>query len=79
MDFPFLDKLAERRRFGMRPGLDTIRALMERLGCAAAYNLDGGHSAVMTLRGEIVNSPSKAGGRDISDILYLTESETEAP
>lgn len=59
--------------------LEGCAALMERLGCTAAYNLDGGHSAVMTLRGEIVNSPSKAGGRDISDILYLTEPETEAP
>jgi len=27
-----LQKLAERRRFGMRPGLETIRALLERLG-----------------------------------------------
>lgn len=58
--------------------LEECAALMERLGCRAAYNLDGGHSAVMTLYGEIVNSPSKEGGRDISDILYLTKEKTES-
>ena len=28
----YLQQLAGRRRFGMKPGLDTIRALLERLG-----------------------------------------------
>ncbi|HNX35817.1 MAG TPA: folylpolyglutamate synthase/dihydrofolate synthase family protein [Kiritimatiellia bacterium] len=28
----YLQQLADRRRFGMKPGLDTIRALLERLG-----------------------------------------------
>lgn len=28
----FLQRLADRRRFGMKPGLDTIRALLQRLG-----------------------------------------------
>ena len=32
MDFPFLDKLAARRRFGMRPGLQTTKALLEKIG-----------------------------------------------
>jgi dihydrofolate synthase/folylpolyglutamate synthase len=29
---PFLQRLADRHRFGMRPGLDTIQALLDRLG-----------------------------------------------
>ncbi|MDR2848972.1 MAG: bifunctional folylpolyglutamate synthase/dihydrofolate synthase, partial [Verrucomicrobiota bacterium] len=29
---PFLQRLADRRRFGMKPGLDTIRRLLDRLG-----------------------------------------------
>ena len=29
---PFLENLASRNRFGMRPGLDTMRAVLERLG-----------------------------------------------
>ncbi len=52
--------------------LDELSALFERLGCKRAYNLDGGHSAVMTYRNEIYSSPSKQGGRDISDIVYLS-------
>jgi exopolysaccharide biosynthesis protein len=51
--------------------LVDLAALMESLGCKRAYNLDGGHSAVMTYQGQIYSSPSKAGGRDISDIIYL--------
>ena len=60
-------------RQALSPGLTLAEcaSLMESLGCRAAYNLDGGHSAVMTWRGDVVNVPSKAGGRDISDILYL--------
>ena len=51
--------------------LVELAALFESLGCKRAYNLDGGHSAVMTYEGEIYSSPSKKGGRDISDIIYL--------
>ena len=29
---PFLEELAARRRFGMKPGLETIRALCDALG-----------------------------------------------
>ncbi len=52
--------------------LPELALLMESLGCRTAYNLDGGHSAVMVLNGTIVNSPSQKGGRDISDIIYLS-------
>ncbi len=51
--------------------LVQMAELFRSLGCKRAYNLDGGHSAVMTLEGEIYSSPSKKGGRDISDIVYL--------
>lgn len=61
------------------PGLTLpeLAVLTERLGCRTAYNLDGGHSAVMVLNGRIVNSPSKAGGRDISDIIYLSQADPD--
>lgn len=42
------------------------------LGCKAAYNMDGGASAVMTFDQRIVNSPSN-GGRDSGDILLIRE------
>ncbi len=54
--------------------------LFEDLGCKRAYNLDGGHSAVMTFEDEIFSSPSKGNGRDISDIIYLAPAkEKETP
>lgn len=51
--------------------LVELAALFESLGCQSAYNLDGGHSAVMVLNGKIISSPSTPGGREISDIIYL--------
>lgn len=48
--------------------------LMKDLGCAVAYNLDGGQSAQMAFDGEFVNQPYK-GGRVVSDILYIGEVE----
>ena len=52
--------------------LPEFALLFENLGCKKAYNLDGGHSAVMTYKEEIYSSPSKKGGRDISDIIFLS-------
>lgn len=59
--------------------LADLAKLMEELGCRAAYNLDGGHSAVMTYENEIYSSPSKRGGRDISDIVYLATEPYSSP
>ena len=50
--------------------LPELAALFEEMGCASAYNLDGGESAVMTWNGQIFSSPVK-GGRDISDIIFF--------
>ncbi len=57
--------------------LAEMSALFERLGCKRAYNLDGGHSAVMTYKGNLFSSPSKGEGRDISDIIYLATKTKE--
>ncbi len=40
------------------------------LGCKAAYNLDGGQSAMLWFNGELVNAPYK-GGRALKDIVYV--------
>ena len=42
------------------------------LGCKAAYNLDGGASAVMTFNDEIYSRPSN-GGRALGDALLIKE------
>ena len=57
--------------------LVEMAGLFESLGCKRAYNLDGGHSAVMTYEGELFSSPSKGEGRDISDIIYLAPARKE--
>ncbi|NLI54178.1 MAG: phosphodiester glycosidase family protein [Clostridiales bacterium] len=53
---------------GMR--LSELSALFERLGCKTAYNLDGGATAVMMFRGQVINQPYK-GGRESGDIIYF--------
>ncbi len=54
-------------------GLDIhdLAKFAENMGFAAAFNLDGGNSAVMVWQGEVYNVPSSPGGRGISDILYI--------
>lgn len=49
-----------------------LAEIFAKLGCKAAYNLDGGASAVMVFDGEIISRPSN-GGRDIADILLITD------
>ena len=52
--------------------MSELAAIMESEGCTLAYNLDGGKSAEMVQDGEVVNQPA-GGGREISDIIYITE------
>lgn len=54
--------------------LEQLAALMESLGCAAAYNLDGGQSAALWFNGEVISAPYK-GGRGIGDIVMIVEEE----
>jgi hypothetical protein len=43
------------------------------LGCKAAFNLDGGDTAVMTFAGAWRSKPENLKPRDTSDILYICE------
>ena len=52
--------------------LVELGQIFEELGCASAYNLDGGKSAVMAFNGKAW-SKTLSGGRDMSDIIYLKE------
>lgn len=52
------------------PGLSKI---FEQLGCTCAYNLDGGGSAVMTFNHERFSRQSNGAGRELGDILLITE------
>lgn len=50
--------------------IDDLSRFTQDRGFKAAYNLDGGNSAAMCWEGELYSQPS-AGGRSISDILYI--------
>lgn len=52
--------------------LDEFAKIFEKLGCAQAYNLDGGRSAVMVYQNKAVNQPYE-GGRKTSDIVYICD------
>lgn len=59
------------RQNGYSRGLSTegMSQLFLRLGCTEAYNLDGGASAAMVFRGELLSRP--CGRRTVSEILYI--------
>ena len=52
--------------------LPDLSELFHRLGCTAAYNLDGGNSSVMVWQDAVINDPS-GGGRESSDALLIAE------
>lgn len=53
--------------------ISELAKVFEELGCKAAYNLDGGATAVMLFNNEIFSHPSN-GGRNVGDILFIAES-----
>ena len=52
--------------------MQQLSALMESLGCAAAYNLDGGQSSMLWFGGQVISTPYK-GGRRVGDIVLIAE------
>ncbi len=52
-----------------------LAKFMESLGCAAAYNMDGGGSSVMAFDGRRVSKPSDF--RAIPDVIYICEPRKE--
>ena len=61
------------RQGGYSLGADmkTLSKIMSGLGCAAAYNLDGGASSVMVFNGKLVNHP--IGDRYLNDLVIAAE------
>lgn len=56
--------------YGLR--MYELSKLMYDLGCTEAYNLDGGMTAMMAYKGEIISKPA-GGGRQNCDIVYVAE------
>lgn len=61
-------------RYSMGLTLEDLAKLAVDLGFKAAYNLDGGKSAVMCWQGHVYNRPQD-GGRSVSDIIYIAPEE----
>lgn len=63
---------------GRQPGysegmtMEALSKLFFDLGCKDAYNLDGGQTAMMAFGDQLVNQPYN-GGRQSSDIIYISE------
>ena len=57
--------------------LPELSQLMVSLGCAQAFNLDGGASAHFYWNDEIYSNPS-GGGRQMSDIIYIAKEDYPA-
>lgn len=53
--------------------LEQLAGVFSELGCAAAYNLDGGASATMTFNGQLYNRQSSY--RELGDILLIKETD----
>jgi hypothetical protein len=52
-----------------------LSALMERLGCTYAMNLDGGGSSTLWLGGQVMNSPSDGRQRRVANALLVLSTE----
>ncbi len=53
--------------------MKEMSELMYKLGCKAAFNLDGGQSSQMAFMGKTINKPS--GDRRVNDMIYITDIE----
>ncbi|NLC57220.1 MAG: phosphodiester glycosidase family protein [Armatimonadetes bacterium] len=67
------------RRRGFSEGMTfpELAALMQRLGCTEAINLDGGGSSTLWLGGKVVNLPSDGRERAIANGLVVLRAATE--
>lgn len=63
------------RQDGYSKGMTVpeLARVFEELGCTVAYNLDGGGSALMTFLHERYSRQSNGAGRDLGDMLIVTE------
>ncbi len=68
--FVIVDGRQEGHSKGMK--IPELAQIFADLGCTAAYNLDGGGTAVMLFGGEVFSRQSN-GGRDLGDMLVITE------
>ena len=62
----------EKGKINVGMTMKQTSALMEQLGCAAAYNLDGGQSSVLWYNSENLSNPYN-GGRNVMDAVLILD------
>ncbi len=62
--------------YSLGADLSSLAAVMQDLGCACAYNLDGGASSVMIFHGEVMNHPY--GDRYLNDLVIASDRKEAA-
>lgn len=62
----------EEKKISRGMTLAQLSALMESLGCTAAYNLDGGQSSLLWFGDTVISTPYH-GGRHLGDIVVIRE------
>lgn len=72
----YLFVLVDGRQQGYSKGMQIheLAQIFEDRGCSAAYNLDGGGSAVMVFNHERYSRQSNGADRKLGDILVIRES-----
>ena len=67
--------IVDGRQDGYSKGMTVpeLAKIFEDLGCACAYNLDGGGSALMTFLHQRYSRQSNGAGRELGDTLIITE------
>ncbi len=65
------------RQKGLSIGMNytELSALMQRLGCTEAINLDGGGSSTLWLGGQVMNSPSDGQQRRVANSLIVVSTK----
>lgn len=69
------------RQAGLSVGMTfpELAALMKRLGCTEAMNLDGGGSSTLWLGGHVMNSPSDGRERPVANCLAIVSTQERSP
>jgi len=80
-DDQFFLVVVDGRQAGLSAGMTypELAALMQRLGCTHAMNLDGGGSSTLWLGGRIMNNPSDGRERRVANSLIVISREPEEP
>jgi exopolysaccharide biosynthesis protein len=74
-DYFFLVEVDGRQKTSAGMSFPELAAYMAKLGCEEANNLDGGGSATLWVRGNVMNSPSEGRERPAANALVVVRKD----